>query len=78
MPNETLEQRVRLLEEELAQLKQEVRASKNDDSMPAWMHIVGIFKDDPLFDEAERLGREWRDAQGPVNYDADADSSARH
>jgi hypothetical protein len=28
-----------------------------------WQAIVGTFADDPLYEEAMRLGREWRDSQ---------------
>jgi hypothetical protein len=28
--------------------------------IPWWEKIAGSFADDPDFDEAERLGREWR------------------
>lgn len=42
---------------------------------PRWKQIIGVFKNDPLFDEAERLGREGREAQR-MEYDDDADTPA--
>ena len=30
---------------------------------PWWKRIAGVFADDPAFDEAMRLGREYREAQ---------------
>lgn len=71
----TLEDRVTILEKELESLKQQLTANQAQDVAPGWKQIVGVFKDDPYFDEAERLGREWRDAQ-QMEYDTDADISA--
>ncbi len=45
----TLEDRVAALEAELEQIKQ--RKEPRD-----WRRIVGVFKDDPEFEEAVRLG----------------------
>lgn len=30
---------------------------------PWWEEIRGTFRDDPVYDEAMRLGREWRESQ---------------
>ena len=59
--NETLEQRVQELEKKLAALSDElalVKSRKKD-----WHRSVGVFKDDPDYDSAMRLGAEWRKAQ---------------
>jgi hypothetical protein len=53
-----LEQRLVAVERELAELKQRVA---NPELSKAWMATFGAFRDDPLFDEAVRLGREWRE-----------------
>ena len=74
MTLETLESRLAVVEAELTQLKQQLQAGKPE-TEPRWRQIIGVFKDDPLFDEAERLGREWREAQC-MEYDDDADPSA--
>ena len=63
MATRTLAQRMTVLERELARLKQQVQESKQQDTNPRLQQIVGVFKGDPLFDEAERIGREWRDSQ---------------
>ncbi len=75
MTIETLESRVAVVEQELARLKQQLQAGKVQDAAPRWKGIIGVFKDDPLFDEAERLGREWREAQ-QMEYDDDAGTPA--
>lgn len=63
MTSETLEARLTALETEMAQLKQ--RLDQEPVSKTHWVdQIFGIFADDPLFEEAVRYGREWRDSQG--------------
>lgn len=54
-----LESRVATLETELAQMKQmlSVFVEKKD---PWWLKVAGSFENDPTFDEAVRLGQEWR------------------
>lgn len=60
MPAQTLEERVKVLEQEVARLK---NGSAETAKMPWWEEISGVFENDPLFDEAERIGREWRESQ---------------
>lgn len=37
---------------------------------PNWLdRLFGIFSDDPTFDEAVRLGKEWREARSPKGYE---------
>ncbi|WP_416670236.1 hypothetical protein [Egbenema bharatensis] len=57
--SQPLEARVTILEKELTQVKQtlsQVLPQKD----PWWLKIAGSFEDDPTFDEAVRLGQEWR------------------
>jgi hypothetical protein len=59
-----MEQRMKALEGEIA----EIRARLNDTGTPGvdWLDkIWGSFKDDPVYEEAMRLGREYREAQRP-------------
>lgn len=55
-----LELRVTAIEKELAKLKEKV--SKEDESSPWWEKISGTFANDPMFEEAMRLGREYRES----------------
>jgi len=54
-----LEDRVAALEAEVARLKRKL------DSRPWTEKIAGIFANDPAFEEAMRLGREYRESLRP-------------
>ena len=59
----TMEERVKSLEKEVAGMKAILGRTalvKND-----WESTVGAFESDPLFKEALRLGREYRESQAP-------------
>ncbi|MGH7199229.1 MAG: hypothetical protein ACREJB_01400 [Planctomycetaceae bacterium] len=57
----TLEERVALLEREMADLKRQLAADKGN-----WIEAIsGTFRDVPEFDEVLRLGREIRQADRP-------------
>ena len=55
-----LEERLRKLEAEVYELK--ATADKGQ-SLPWYRQVAGQFKDDPVFDEIVRLGKEIRDAE---------------
>ena len=63
MPQQSsLKDRVDVLEHELASLKARV------DGKPAnlwWIELFGVYKDDPLFEEAMKLGAEYRESLRP-------------
>jgi hypothetical protein len=62
MAAQSLVDRVAALEAEVAALKQLANAGKPKD----WLDVVyGSFAGDPTFDEATRLGREWRESFRP-------------
>ena len=71
-----LEERLSRLETEVAALKQE-RAVAASDKKPWWEQISGVFKDCPEFEEAMRLGREWRESQR-LDYSNDDTNAAEH
>jgi hypothetical protein len=59
-----IEQRVAALEAEVTRLKQKLEAV----TQPAsawWQEIYGTFADDPLYEEAMRSGREYRESLRP-------------
>ena len=64
MASAELEQRVAALEAEVARLKVKL----DGDSKPAqpwWEQIAGTFANDPAYEEAMRLGREYRESFRP-------------
>ncbi len=60
----TLDERLTHLEEELELFKK--RLPEVSTEPENWLNqIFGSFKDDPIYEEAMRLGRDFRDAQRP-------------
>lgn len=57
--SQQLETRVATLEAELMQMKQVLSGFLRKES-PWWLKVAGSFENDPTFDEAVRLGQEWR------------------
>ncbi|MDY6783899.1 MAG: hypothetical protein SW833_15375 [Cyanobacteriota bacterium] len=57
--SQQLEARVATLETELAQMKQILSGLIQKESY-WWLKVIGSFENDPTFDKAIRLGREWR------------------
>jgi hypothetical protein len=66
---EQLEARVAYLEAEVARLKSKVENSTSP--RPWWDQIVGTFADNSAYDEAMRLGREYRDSLRPNSVELD-------
>ena len=64
MSAEPLEERVAALGEEVARLKALVEGKENAKE-PWWETICGAFANEPAFEEAMRLGREWRESFRP-------------
>jgi hypothetical protein len=61
---EELEQRIAVLEAEVAKLKQQGKNGESD-NRPWPEKIFGTFANDPDYDEAMRLGREYRESTKP-------------
>ncbi|NJM73257.1 MAG: hypothetical protein HC862_25740 [Scytonema sp. RU_4_4] len=57
---EQLEERVALLEAEVARLKRKVESETS--VTPWWEKIAGTFANNSAYDEAMRLGREYRES----------------
>jgi hypothetical protein len=62
MMPEKLEERLALLENEVARLKSKVES--NSSPAPWWEKITGTFADNSAYDEAMKLGREYRNSSG--------------
>ncbi len=57
MSTQEIEARLATLEAEVASLKQQLPATS---PTPWWQTIVGTFADDPAYEEAMRLGQQYR------------------
>lgn len=57
--SQELETRVATLEKELGQVKKTL-AQCTERKEPWWLKVAGSFENDSTFDEAVRLGQEWR------------------
>lgn len=67
MAAETLEERLSAVETELRQLKQQLAVNPAPAADTGWQKIFGSFAESEGFDEATRLGREYRDAQNALS-----------
>ena len=68
MAAQSVEQRLAALEAEVANLREELRGKNGQAKEPEkpWIEkVYGAFANDPVYDEAMRLGREYRESQGP-------------
>ncbi len=70
MTNIEIEKRIEILEAEVALLKSKAEKKGDTTELPWWKQRIGIFADDPMYDEAMRLGREYRLSQRE-EYDDD-------
>ena len=62
MSNSEIENRIALLEKEVASLKQKIEKD-TEKKEPWWKQRIGVFADDAAHEEAIRLGREYRLSQ---------------
>ena len=60
MATETLEDRLAMVENQLAQIKRQLAAEKPTGTA-SWEKMFGIFADSEGFEEATRFGREYRE-----------------
>jgi hypothetical protein len=59
MPTSTIEERLSILESEVNKLKVSF-ITNTEPIKPWWEEIVGVFANDPAFDEAIAIGHEYR------------------
>lgn len=68
MATETLEERVQKLESTLQEMQAQLAQRPSTETSArkrGWRWFVGIDADNPHFEEAVRLGKEWRNADRP-------------
>ena len=64
MATGTLEERVQKLESKVQEVQEQL-AQQPSAKKRGWRWIVGIDANNPHFEEAVRLGKEWRNADRP-------------
>ena len=69
MKDPAIEERLSALEKELAQIKEQLATDKHPSPSHPWDRVFGSLADSKGFDEAVRLGREYREAQRPKDED---------
>jgi len=65
MPTSSIEERLTAVEKELARIKQQLATDKSPPVVHAWEKIFGSFANSEGFEEAVRLGREYRESLRP-------------
>ena len=65
MATKSLKERVAALEAEVARLKAQMEQGEKIPDRPWWEQIAGTFAHDPYYEEAMRLGREYRESLRP-------------
>lgn len=72
MAGTSVEERLSAIEHELAQLKQQLAADKPQTTIPWWEKIAGTFANSEGYEEAMRLGHEYRESLRPKDDEAAA------
>jgi hypothetical protein len=62
---QTFSRRIDELEAQVSRLSQQVNTQPSAGETAWWKKIVGVYKNDPEFEEAMRLGREYRESLRP-------------
>jgi hypothetical protein len=65
----TLSDRIDRLEEQVSQLVQRVNGAPQTRETAWWKKIVGVFQDDPEFEQAMKLGRAYRESLRPKDVE---------
>jgi hypothetical protein len=71
-----IELRIEALEVEVSQLKRRLDTALQP-AKPWWQEIYGTFADDPLYEEAMRLGRKYRESLRPKRAKRPTKTSAK-
>ncbi len=64
MASSSLEKRVAALEEEMAVLRRRIEAVAPTE--PWWERVAGTFEHDPVYEQAMKLGRKYRESLRPA------------
>jgi len=73
MPAASIEERLSAVETELDEIKKHLRPGGDPNETPWWERHFGAFKDSAYYDDAMRLGEDYRKHQ-PTAADAEPDN----
>ena len=65
MPTSSIEERLTAIEQELAQIRTLLAKEETASPLPWWEKIAGTFAGSQEYEEAMRLGREYRESLRP-------------
>ena len=65
MSTQQLEKRIKAIEDELARLKAELGRNGSKSAKAGWRATFGSFAGDPIYVEAMKLGRKYRESTRP-------------
>ena len=65
MTTEVIDDRLTAVENEIARIKRQLAESGRQTAPANWERMFGIFAESEGFEEATRLGREYRESQRP-------------
>jgi hypothetical protein len=74
MASENLEDRIAVLEEEVVKLKRKLEKDKG----PWWRNWASAFLNDPYFEKAAKLGRQYRESLRPNRKKPETKRKATH
>ena len=63
-----LEARVEAIERRVTDLRNRITIGGRTKD---WRRTIGMFANDPVFDEIVRLGREWRESENEIDFPED-------
>ena len=69
MQTPSVEERLTAIEKELAQIKAQLVTNKPQPAVHPWDKVFGSFADSEGFEEAVRLGREYRESLRPTKHE---------
>jgi hypothetical protein len=80
MNNDELTRRLRALEAEVEEIREQVAVSqreKKKGDLNSWRATAGMFAGDPWFEDVVRLGREYRESLRPGRKKADGSRTSQ-
>ena len=75
MPNSSLEVRMKTVENEVAKIQTQIALKKDEVTIPWYEAIAGTFANSEGYEDAMRLGREYRESLRPKEGEDDEEDA---